>query len=134
MIKVINKATGEVIEYDYKSWDDLADQYDDITQQIKALERAKVKMADAIKMEMGDDNKIELSKGRYFRKFQSEYKNYSVKAVLEAFDNFNYFKVDKKMVDEAIVESPDALWAKNLRDTMYTERVTESMRLIKDVS
>jgi hypothetical protein len=49
----MQKATGELIELPYDSFEDFAMQYDEVTQQIAALERAKKKMSDELKLMMG---------------------------------------------------------------------------------
>jgi hypothetical protein len=36
-VRVVNKATGELIELEYDSFEDFAMQYDEVTQQIAAL-------------------------------------------------------------------------------------------------
>jgi hypothetical protein len=57
-VTVVNKATGEYIELDYNSFEDFAMQYDEVTQQIAALERAKKKMGEELKLMMGDEREL----------------------------------------------------------------------------
>jgi hypothetical protein len=49
-VKVVNKATGELIELQYDSFEDFAMQYDEVTQQIAAFERAKKKIGEELKL------------------------------------------------------------------------------------
>jgi hypothetical protein len=51
-VKVVNKATAELIELPYDSFEDFAMQYDEVTQQIAAFERAKKKMGEELKLLM----------------------------------------------------------------------------------
>jgi hypothetical protein len=70
-VKVVNKATGEVIQLPYDSFEDFAMQYDDVTQQIAALERAKKKMSTELKLMMGDERELPLANGWHFAKYTS---------------------------------------------------------------
>jgi hypothetical protein len=60
VIRVVDKSTGEILTFEYDGMDDLARQYDEVTQQINALERAKKKMADELKFMMADEKQIRL--------------------------------------------------------------------------
>jgi hypothetical protein len=59
-VKVVNKAAGELIELEYDSFEDFAMQYDEVTQEIAALERAKKKMGEELKLLMGDERELPL--------------------------------------------------------------------------
>ena len=139
MVKVIDKATGEYIEIDYKSYEDFAEQYDELTQRIAALDRAKKKMAAELKTMMGDDNKLDLINGWYFKKVTTERKSYPVARVVEVLgeeDAQKFLKVDKTKLDAELKEHVEdgGAWpqmAKALQDSLEVDLVVESLRLVK---
>ena len=97
-VKVVNKATGEVIELPYDSFEDFAMQYDEVTQQIAALERAKKKMSTELKLMMGDERELPLANGWHFAKYTSTRKSYPVALVMELLedDATRFLKVEKR--------------------------------------
>jgi hypothetical protein len=70
-VQVVNKATGELITLENDSFEDFAMQYDEVTQQIAALERVKKKMSNELKLMMGDERELPLANGWHFAKYTS---------------------------------------------------------------
>jgi hypothetical protein len=86
-VTVVNKATGELTTLDYNSFEDFAMQYDEVTQQIAALERAKKKMSTELKLMMGDERELPLANGWHFAKYTSTRKSYPVALVMELLED-----------------------------------------------
>lgn len=139
MVRVIDKATGEYIDIDYKSYEDFAEQYDELTQRIAALERAKKKMAAELKTMMGEESELPLANGWYFKKVVTSRKSYPVStvvAVLGEEDAQKFLKVDKTKLDAELKERVEdgGAWpqmAKALQASLEVDSVVESLRLMK---
>src|SRR5829696_2177079 len=108
-VKVVNTATGEVIELPYDSFEDFATQYDEVTQQIAALERAKKKMGEELKLMMVDERELPLANGWYFTKYLTTRKSYPVARVMELLEDDapRFLKVNKTMLDAELKEHAD---------------------------
>jgi hypothetical protein len=65
-IRVIDKATGEYLTSEYKSFEEFAVQYGEITQRILALQRPKDKMSRELKAMMRDERELPLANGWHF--------------------------------------------------------------------
>ena len=137
-VKVINTATGEVIELPYDSFEDFAMQYDEVTQQIAALERAKKKMANELKIMMGEERELPLANGWHFAKYTSTRKSYPVSLVMELLedDATRFLKVEKTKLDAELKEHAEdgGRWTeigRRLREGLEVESSTESLRLVK---
>jgi hypothetical protein len=137
-VKVVNRATGELIELPYDSFEDFAMQYDEVTQQIAALERAKKKMSTELKLMMGDERELPLANGWHFAKYTSTRKSYPVALVMELLeDDANRFlKVEKTKLDTELKEHAEdgGRWpeiGRRLREGLEVESSTESLRLVK---
>lgn len=137
-VKVVNKATGEYIELDYNSFEDFAMQYDEVTQQIAALERAKKKMGEELKLMMGDERELPLANGWYFTKYTATRKSYPVARVMELLedDALRFLKVNKTMLDAELKEHVEdgGRWpeiGRELQRSLEIDSTTESLRLVK---
>jgi hypothetical protein len=137
-VTVVNKATGELTTLDYDSFEDFAMQYDEVTQQIAALERAKKKMSDELKLMMGDERELSLANGWHFAKYTSTRKSYPVSLVVELLedDATRFLKVEKTKLDAELKEHAEdgGRWTeigRRLREGLEVESSTESLRLVK---
>jgi hypothetical protein len=137
-VQVVNKATGELITLEYDSFEDFAMQYDEVTQQIAALERAKKKMSDELKLLMQDERELPLANGWHFAKYTSVRKSYPVALVMELLedDATRFLKVEKTKLDAELKEHAEdgGRWTqigRRLRDGLEVESSTESLRLVK---
>ena len=131
-------AAGEVIELPYDSFEDFAMQYDEVTQQIAALERAKKKMANELKIMMGEERELPLANGWHFAKYTSTRKSYPVSLVMELLedDATRFLKVEKTKLDAELKEHAEdgGRWTeigRRLREGLEVESSTESLRLVK---
>lgn len=138
-VKVVDKATGEYIELEYASFEDFATQYDELTQRIAALERAKKKMGDELKLLMGDEDKLPLSNGWHFAKYRQTRRSYPVSVVMDLLEDDapKFLKVDKTKLDAELKEHAEdgGRWSDistRLRDSMEIDQVIESLRLVKE--
>jgi hypothetical protein len=132
------QSDGELIELEYDSFEDFALQYDEVTQQIAALERAKKKMADELKLMMGDERELPLANGWHFAKYASTRKSYPVALVMELLedDATRFLKVEKTKLDAERKEHAEdgGRWpeiGRRLREGLEVESSTESLRLVK---
>ena len=137
-VTVVNKATGELTTLDYNSFEDFALQYDEVTQQIAALERAKKKMSTELKIMMGDERELPLANGWHFAKYTSTRKSYPVALVLDLLedDAARFLKVEKTKLDAELKEHVEdgGRWpeiGRRLREGLEVESSTESLRLVK---
>jgi len=137
-VTVVNKATGELETLDYASFEDFAMQYDAVTQQIAALERAKKKMSSELKLMLGDERELKLNNGWYFTKYTSTRKSYPVARVLDLLedDAIRFLKVDKTKLDAELKEHVEdgGRWPEishALQQSLEVDSTTESLRLVK---
>ena len=81
-------------------------QYDEVTQQIAALERAKKKMGEELKLMMGDERELPLANGWYFTKYTTTRKSYPVALVMELLEDDapRFLKVEKTKLDAELKE------------------------------
>jgi len=140
-VKVVNKATGELIELPYDSFEDFAMQYDEVTQQIAALERGKKKMSTELKLMMGDERELPLANGWHFAKYTTTRKSYPVALVMELLedDATRFLKVEKTKLDAELKEHAEdgGRWTeigRRLREGLEVESSTESLRLVKSAA
>jgi hypothetical protein len=138
-VKVVDKSTGEVIELEYASFEEFGERWDELTQRIAALERAKKKMTEELKQLMGEDDKLPLNNGWHFRKYSQVRRSYPVPVVMELLedDATKFLKVDKTKLDAELKEHADdgGRWVEishKLRDSMEIDQVIESLRLVKE--
>lgn len=61
-LEVVNKATGEVLEYDISTTERLALTYDELTQFEAALKRAKEKLKNIVRDKMDADEKLVINR------------------------------------------------------------------------
>src|SRR5215207_7974109 len=137
-IQVVNKATGELIALDYDSFEDFALQYDELTQQIAALERAKKKMSAELKLMMGGERELPLANGWHFAKYTSTRKSYPVALVMDLLEDgaTRFLKVEKSKLDAELKEHAEdgGRWneiSHRLQQGLEVESTVESLRLVK---
>lgn len=141
MIRTVNKATGELLEFPYENLDELAGQYDDINQQIKALERAKAKLAEVVRTMMGDEKELKIQPKLRFVLSTRHYLNYDLAVLRRVLDEDMVsliVKPDKRRTEEhlgqwlreGVINEADH---KLLKDSMLPERpVVQALTLSKD--
>lgn len=137
--RVINKQTGEYIDTEYDSVEELRDRYEDLEAQIASLKKLQEKIKNDIKEFMGDETEFDLGKGYKFKKVISEYKNYDPEVMWDWLTTEEFkrlVKPDKKAVDEYLSEHMDdeGRWKQvnqHLRSSMTIDRVQESLRFVK---
>ena len=138
-MKVIDKATGEYYVMEYEDQADFGVKWDELTQQIAALERLKKKMsAEAMQM-LGDEDKLDLGNGMTIKRVRQERKSYNPLATMQIMGDMAapYIKIDKTKLDADIKEhlANDAgMWgsiAKDLQNNLEVDTVVEFARLYK---
>ena len=137
--RVVNKSTGEYIDTEYESVDELRERYEELEAQISALKRLQDKIKTDIKEFMGDETEFDLGNGYKFKKVISQYKNYAPEAVMSVFDEdelVTLMKPDKKRIDELLRDHAEdgGRWKEinqTLISSMVIDRVQESLRFIK---
>lgn len=138
-IQVTDKSTGEYLTFDYASFEDFAEEYDEITQRIKGLERARDKMNSEIMSMMGDEPVLQLTNGWYFKKYEQTRKSYNVTSVMGLMkkEALKFLKVDKTKLDAEIKLhslEKDGIWpalTSELIDSLEVIGTSESLRLVK---
>lgn len=133
-ISVVNKTTGEIMEFNYKNMAEMAMQYDNLQQTIKALQRAQLKMRDTVIKQMKDADDLEA--GAYkFKRVITRITNYDKTILSKYFDQDQLEVVlepNKKKVQELLKELQLPTPAlKELDDTMIIKNTSEKLLLEK---
>lgn len=134
MIRVVDKATGELMEFDYKDDADLAQQYWELGKEIDAKKRAREKMRDVILQMMDDQTSYEAGRWLFRRQHRTytEYDKAALKRHLDADQLDLVLKPDKKATKELIARlgeekalGADAL--ADIKDSMLVTRGVEAL-------
>lgn len=138
-INVVNKATGEIFTFPTDNDANIAMSYHNISQTIKALERAKDKIKIMALDALGDDDQREVGAFKW-KRTTSEYRQYDMTTLRAVLDEDLFATVvspNKSMIDGLIAEgvkTPDSAaitpeMGAELRRNMYTERTVTKLTL-----
>ena len=111
MIRVVNTYTGEIEEFPHSSPEDIVESWKQISNQIKALERAKDKLKQFVPNIL-DNNDTYENNGYRFRMSTIQRYNYDKSIMRQVFDEDlldTLLKPDKTLIDNYIKDNLETL-------------------------